>query len=474
MSPLAAVRLGLEGTIPSASGGARGLRLGAIGLPLLALAAGWSLPRRRSVAAVLQCSAVALPAGAVFIARAARHREGEPLENAGSPEDAGSPACVTILVPARDEARVIGGLIADLGAARVDPMEVVVVDDGSRDATSAVARSAVEAAGLADTARVVRLPSPSRSKAAALRAAAEASEGAASGEVVVVLDADARVGADFVTGVRTAACSGRLVQARRHMLLPRLDGREGRLARLLALAQDGEQDVDDLIARARLRLGGASELRGDGMVLPACALAALGGWPTDAVCEDLELSSRWYAATGDGVARHSGLDVWEQPVLSLRPLLAQRLRWAEGSIRRDLRVVLPTVADGSIPVRRRIEVAAYASLALLPWSATGLAVGGRTRRARRSLIGLGAGFGLAALVLAWASGERGPARDDPPIAERLARAGGVAAFTGLWPLVLPAAWVCVALRPETPRLTPTPHLESERFDRPARGRRPPT
>jgi hypothetical protein len=471
MSPLAAARFRVDGTDASAGDSARGLRLGATALPLLAIVAGWALPQRRIAAAVLQGSAAVLPALALLMARAARHHDDQ------STEDADPSMRVTVLVPARNEARAIGALIADLGAARVGPMELIVVDDGSRDATSDVAREAIETAGLADIAQVIRRPSPCGSKGAALRAA----QAAATGVVIVVLDADARVEADFIGSVRAAARSGGPAQARRHMLPP-ADGRAAGFARLLAVAQDGEQDADDLIARARLRFGGAAELRGDGMVLPAWSLAAVGGWPTDALCEDLELSSRWYAATGSGVARHAGLDVWEQPVLSLSPLVAQRLRWAEGSIRRDLRVVLPTVADASVPFRRRLEVGAYASLALLPWAVAGLAARAAgppwrrssTAAARRSLVGLGAGAGLGALVLAWASDDRSPAGDQGQRAARLARAAGTAAFTGLWPLVLPAAWVRVALRPGRPRFSPTPHLESARFDWPARTRRPPT
>lgn len=80
---------------------------------------------------------------------------------------------VSVVIPARDEVAAIGGVVA---AARMHG-EVVVVDDGSRDDTAAVA----ERAG----ARVVRL-SPGRGKGAALRAGAAA----ASGEVLVMLDGD--------------------------------------------------------------------------------------------------------------------------------------------------------------------------------------------------------------------------------------------------------------------------------------------
>lgn len=48
---------------------------------------------------------------------------------------------VSVLVPARDEAWNLERLLPDLMATRYEPMEIVVLDDGSRDATLAVARA---------------------------------------------------------------------------------------------------------------------------------------------------------------------------------------------------------------------------------------------------------------------------------------------------------------------------------------------
>jgi chlorobactene glucosyltransferase len=52
---------------------------------------------------------------------------------------------VSVLVPARDEAWNLERLLPDLVATRYQPMEIVVLDDGSRDATLAVARAAAAA-----------------------------------------------------------------------------------------------------------------------------------------------------------------------------------------------------------------------------------------------------------------------------------------------------------------------------------------
>ena len=84
---------------------------------------------------------------------------------------------VTVLLPAHDEAPTIAAVVAGCRAATPGLVEVLVVDDGSKDETAAQAAAA--------GARVIRL-SPNQGKGAAVRAGAEA----ARGEVVVLLDAD--------------------------------------------------------------------------------------------------------------------------------------------------------------------------------------------------------------------------------------------------------------------------------------------
>jgi glucosyl-3-phosphoglycerate synthase len=100
---------------------------------------------------------------------------------------------VSVCIPARDEADTVAGVVGPVveATAGPDPLvdEVVVVDDGSLDATGAVA----EALG----ARVVRRdgrPGKGAAMAAALRAA--------TGDIVVFVDADVRnFGLHFVTGL---------------------------------------------------------------------------------------------------------------------------------------------------------------------------------------------------------------------------------------------------------------------------------
>jgi glucosyl-3-phosphoglycerate synthase len=102
---------------------------------------------------------------------------------------------ISVCIPARDEAATVGGVVAAVrphlaeggGSGLVD--QVLVVDDGSCDATGAVARSA--------GAEVLVLRG-SGGKGQAMRAAVEAS----SGEFIVFLDADVEnTTPEFVTAL---------------------------------------------------------------------------------------------------------------------------------------------------------------------------------------------------------------------------------------------------------------------------------
>lgn len=397
-----------------------------------------------------------MPIAAVGIARIAARAA---IQVAAGPR-ADAPFDLLVVVPARNEAAVVGDVIADLGAQDVLPgargVAVVIVDDASRDDTAAVAATAIAAAGLDDRARLLRRPIAT-TKGAAVQAGIDAAIAAGSvspsrSTLVIVLDADAQVAPDFL---RRASSIGRLgpATARRRMMKP--PAGSSVVARWLAEVQEAEQAIDASVQAARWAIGGASELRGDGVILPLEELRVVGGFPTEALCEDLELSTALYLDAGRATRPALDLWVWEQPVITVGALARQRLRWAEGAIRRDLGRVLPRLLDARIPLGRRLEPAFYAAQTLLGQLVLGLALGAATRRARSAVaaaVGLPAAYAAGAVVLA-ISVTPGPWRF-----RRLRTAGSVVGFAVSWPVVTTLAWWRVAIRRR-----PSPFVRTEKI-----------
>ena len=437
----------------------RTTRLLAILLPATAAAIGAGVEGSRACRVVVWVAAGLAAASGAALVVAGRAAPVDRRSGGASPV-----THLVVLIPARDEASVIGGILGDLAVQEpvAAGVEIVVIDDRSRDRTGEIAAAAIERLGLCRRARVLRRDEGADGKGAALDAIPLRPDPAVG---LVVLDADARVRPSFLAAC-LEALSGTtgLATARRRMLRP-LAGTS--IARRVAAAQDDEQLADDALQRARLRMGGASELRGNGMVIRADVLAELGGWGADALCEDLDLSARAWLRAGRSVDRFDGLDVWEQPVLSPRALVRQRIRWAEGMVRRDLAVVLPAQLDPTIPVRRRMDALAYAAHALVPWLAAGLllraALPGGTR-ARGLAAALATVYAVSGAAIA------GVALGDPEARRRTqtGRVAGALALEALWLIALPVGWIRVAHRPVDPAFTRTPHLPSGSFAPPDR------
>ena len=101
-------------------------------------------------------------------------------------------ASVSVVVPARDEEATLPALLASLRGLALGVREVVVVDDGSRDATASVARAA----------GAVVLPAGAPPPGWTGKAwACHLGAGATSGELLLFLDADTVLGPDALDGL---------------------------------------------------------------------------------------------------------------------------------------------------------------------------------------------------------------------------------------------------------------------------------
>ena len=343
---------------------------------------------------------------------------------------------VTLIVAARNEEPVIVATLASLAGQDYEQggerrFDIVVVDDGSTDETGALARQAAEM--YLDRLRVVRRePGDGPSMKAAALSFAHAQAG---GEVIGVLDADASVAPDFVTRVMRAwqadpDAAAIQVQRRAH------NREEG----WLAAAQDEELLMDMASQCGRLATDGNAELRGNGMFVRRAALERLGGWNPTALTEDLELSTRLVAA-GERIALAPQVEVGEEAVMSFHGLWQQRLRWAEGSIRRLMELGPGLLRAAHVPLSRKLDFVAFIGEFVLPplFVTTIIASLLTIPLPRHSdwtipaslFLGYGIGSFLLALAGLAAQGERG--------AHLVGRAARGSLFLSHWLVVVPTA-----------------------------------
>ena len=361
---------------------------------------------------------------------------------------------VSLIVPARNEAAVIADTVASLSALDYataggrPAYSMLVIDDGSVDGTG---DRAAAAAGDRPVAVIRREPERGgpRTKGAALRHAMDHVDG----EIVGVVDADTRVDRTFLRRVMAAWDRDPDAAAIQVARRPRNADRGW-----LTAAQAEEQLMDMASQCGRRATDGTAELRGNGMFVRRDVLEAVGGWNPAALTEDLDLSTR-LAAAGHRVALAPDAAVEEEAVESLGALWHQRLRWAEGSLRRLLEHG-PGLLAGPLSIGHKADFVAFAAEFLLPpLFATTIIASLLTIPLPRPAdwtvpASLFAGYGLGVFLLALgglsAAGERG--------VSLVGRALRGALFLSHWLVVVPVALVRIAFGVE-----PTGFVQTPRF-----------
>lgn len=366
---------------------------------------------------------------------------------------------VTLLVAARNEAPVIAATLAglvrqDYADASGPRFDVLLVDDGSTDGTGALASRV--AADHPERLRVMRREQGDgpQMKAAALSFA----HSHIRGDVIGVVDADATMAPGFITGVMEAwrsdpAAVAIQAQRRAHN---RGDG-------WFAAAQDEELLMDMASQCGRRATDGTAELRGNGMFVRREALERVGGWNPTALTEDLELSTRLVAA-GERIALAPLAEVGEEAVVTLVALWRQRLRWAEGSIRRLIALGPGLLRARGVPASRKLDFLAFTAEFLIPplFVTTVLAsllTIPLPRPADWTVpVSLFIGYGIGSFLLAMA-GVAAQGHGGPGLVGRATRGS---LFLSHWLLVVPAALVRIAIGRQTTTFVQTRRIGHQR------------
>ncbi len=226
----------------------------------------------------------------------------------------------SLIVPVKNEEVVVGRLFE--GFARLnypmDRFEVIVVDDGSVDATADICRRYSEAAG---NVRFFRRE-VSSGKANALNYGLKFCRG----DIVGIFDADNVVARDALANVVGYFDDANVsaVQGRIHSI----NSNENMLTQFVA--------YEDLIwSEAYLRgkevLGLFVSLRGCIEFVRRQVLEELGGFDESTLAEDIEISAR-LTEKGHKVRYAHDVWGWQESPASLKPYLKQRTRWFRGHL----------------------------------------------------------------------------------------------------------------------------------------------
>ncbi len=230
--------------------------------------------------------------------------------------DPASGPLVSVLIPCFNEEKVIVASVARILHSNWPRLEVLVLDDGSADATAAKVREAFDGES-----RVTLMSFENGGKARALnRGLAEAK-----GEIVVALDADTLFPPDTIgqlvrwfANPKVGAVAGNAVVGNRMNLVTRWQALE------YITAQNLER-------RALAALGAVTVVPGAVGAWRKSALAALGGYPHDTLAEDQDLTIACQRA-GWRVEFDSEARAYTEAPDSVSGLLKQRFRWSFGTL----------------------------------------------------------------------------------------------------------------------------------------------
>lgn len=223
---------------------------------------------------------------------------------------------VSVIIPAFNEERVIAASIARILDSDYPRIEVIVADDGSKDATSAVV-----AAAFAGHPKVTLLTMQNGGKASALNRALLV----ATGEIVVALDADTQFERAAISRLvrwfvdeRIGAVAGNAKVGNRVNLVSRWQAVE------YVTAQNIER-------RALTRFDAIMVVPGAVGAWRRRALDEVGGYPEDTLAEDQDLTIA-IQRRGWRVAYDEDAVAWTEAPETFRALSKQRFRWSFGTL----------------------------------------------------------------------------------------------------------------------------------------------
>lgn len=253
---------------------------------------------------------------------------------------------VSILVPARNEERVIGRLLQRLVALSYpkNKMQVIVVDDASSDETGQIVDDFSKNYHFIECLHQDRTVG-GKSKTSAMNAGFKQ----AKGEIVLCFDADYYPQKDIVEKLtrpfsdpKIGAVQGRVVV---------LNEPQNLITRLVALERIGGYRVDQ---EARDSLNLIPQFGGTVGGFRRSLLEHLGGWDESILAEDTDLTFRVYLA-GYRIAYVGTAECYEEAVDNWHAYWIQRYRWARGHMQCCFKHSLKVLRSPNLKVTEKFD-----------------------------------------------------------------------------------------------------------------------
>jgi cellulose synthase/poly-beta-1,6-N-acetylglucosamine synthase-like glycosyltransferase/peptidoglycan/xylan/chitin deacetylase (PgdA/CDA1 family)/spore germination protein YaaH len=223
---------------------------------------------------------------------------------------------VSIIMPAYNEQLVIENTIRSLLASDYSAYEIIVVDDGSQDATSRVVEEK-----FGDEKRVRLFKVANAGKAAALNTGLRY----ATGEIIIALDADTLFAPQTVGALAHRFYDKRLGAIAGNA---KVGNRVNIVTRWQALEYITSQNMD---RRAFASLNCITVVPGAVGAWRRDLLMEAGGFPSDTLAEDQDLTLR-IRRFGYTIGYEETATAWTEAPHNLRQLAKQRFRWAYGTL----------------------------------------------------------------------------------------------------------------------------------------------
>lgn len=225
---------------------------------------------------------------------------------------------ISIIIPVKNEEKKLPSSIDSIikNDYPSDKMEIIIVEDGSVDKTYDVAKNYERLyPGLV---KVYKLESNDKGKAGALNFGAKM----ATSEMLVFVDADTRIGQDYLKRAVSKFLAGNRV-------LVGLTAVKNRKRNWLSFMVSLESDLTNYIIRGSEKLGLPSPVVGYSLVIDKSILEKVGGF-RKSLTEDVELWARLVMSKVK-IGSFEGV-VYIEPPATIIDFFKQRLRWYKGYI----------------------------------------------------------------------------------------------------------------------------------------------